>query len=508
MDAAQVQGGPTTRAGEGLPAWVSTARDLYLVAMAVFVVNIMIGILNGADAVEFDQNQILTHVHAGTVGWLTLTIVASTFLLFRAADRRLMVVLAVLVPIYVLAFYTGNFAFRALGGTALLIAVLWLLVWVWRTFLAAERTLPRLAVTLGITSFAYGAVFGVLIQITRASGVNILPGDAVGAHASAMTFGYLVLTAMGLIEWRLRGTRDLPTLGVIQVVALFLGGLVISIALLAGAAQAGGGIYLLTQLIAVVLFVVRIWPRAFRVDWVAAQPIRHVAIASIWVVVALALFMYLVFSVITAPDPNDTSGVPVNVLIASDHSAFIGIVTNVMLAMLATLVLRASVRTSWIGQVMFWGVNLGLIVFVIGLILDSAEIKRIGAPVMGIALLFSLAVLAWNALREPIDAAEASWTRVAHRREGTDRGDGGDGAEAPRAVSETAWGLDLRVVWLPGFLSCSGPVGSCAVRLPVRCRCAPPFAGIARSAYGIPKARLPPRPPHRPARGPGGEAPG
>ena len=39
---------------------------------------------------------------------------------------------------------------------------------------------------------------------------------------------------------------------------------------------------------------------------------------------------------------------------------------------------------------MFWGVNLGLLVFVIGLILDSAEIKRIGAPVMGIALLFSL----------------------------------------------------------------------------------------------------------------------
>jgi len=182
---------------------------------------------------------------------------------------------------------------------------------------------------------------------------------------------------------------------------------VISLSLLAGAAQAGGGIYLLTQLIAVVLFAVRIWPRALRVDWVAASPIRHVAIASIWVVVALALFMYLVFSFITAPDPSDQSALPVNVLIASDHAAFIGIVTNVMLAMLATLVLRASVRSSWIGQVMFWGVNLGLIVFVIGLILDSAEIKRIGAPVMGIALLFSLAVLAWNAVRETLDTAEA-----------------------------------------------------------------------------------------------------
>jgi hypothetical protein len=309
MDAAQVQGevDDTSRRGAS-PAWVSTARDLYLVAMAVFVVNITIGILNGADAVEFDQNQILTHVHAGNGGLVDADDRRVDVPPIPGRDRRLMVVLAVLVPIYVLAFYTGNFAFRALGGTALLIAVLWLLVWVWRTFLAAERTLPRLAVTLGITSFAYGAVFGVLIQITRASGVNILPGDAVGAHASAMTFGYLVLTAMGLIEWRLRDTRDLPTLGVIQVVALFLGGLVISIALLAGAAQAGGGIYLLTQLIAVVLFVVRIWPRAFRVDWVAAQPIRHVAIASIWVVVALALFMYLVFSVITRPTPTTRAG--------------------------------------------------------------------------------------------------------------------------------------------------------------------------------------------------------
>ena len=81
--------------GNAAPSWVVTARDLYLVAMAVFVVNIVIGILNGADVVDFDRNQILTHVHAGTIGWLTLTIVASTFLLFRAADRRLMLVLAV-----------------------------------------------------------------------------------------------------------------------------------------------------------------------------------------------------------------------------------------------------------------------------------------------------------------------------------------------------------------------------------------------------------------------------
>lgn len=393
------------------PTWVVAARDLYLVAMAVFVVNIVIGILNGADAVEFDRNQILTHVHAGTVGWLTLTIVASTFLLFKAADRRLMLGLAILVPVYVLAFYTGNFAFRAIGGVALLIAIGWLLWWVWQTYLAGERSLPRLAVVLGLTTFGYGALIGVLLQVGFAAGVVIVPGNAIGAHASAMTFGYLVLVAMGFIEWRILRTSDMPRTGMIQIGALFLGGLIISISLLAGATQAGGGIYLLTQLIAVVLFAIRILPSSLRVNWAAADPIRHFAASSIWVVVALILFMYIVFTFIsagvTSSDPNAPPPVPLNVLIASDHSAYIGIVTNIVLGLLTVLLLRANDRRSWIGQVVFWGVNLGLLVFVIGLIVNTAEIKRIGAPVMGITLLLALGILAYTALREPLEASEA-----------------------------------------------------------------------------------------------------
>ena len=390
-----------------VPVWVSTARDLYLVAMALFVVNIAIGILNGADAVEFDRNQILTHVHAGTVGWITLSIVASTTLLFRAADRRLILTLAVLVPVYVVAFYTGSFALRALSGTVLLVAIAWLLVWLWRAYLGGERSLPRLAVTLGLTSFGYGAVIGVLMQIAFASGITLLPGDAIGAHAGAMTFGYLVLVAMGLIEWRLLDTRGLPRGGVVQVLALFAGGLIISISLLIGAEQAGGGIYLLTQLVAVVLFVARIWPRALRVAWLAADPQRHVAAASIWVVAALILFMYLVFTFITAADPTAPGAFPLNVLIASDHAVYIGVITNIVLGLLSLLVLRAAVRGSWVGHVIFWGVNLGLLVFVFGLIVDTAEIKRVGAPVMGITLLVALAILAWTALREPMAASEA-----------------------------------------------------------------------------------------------------
>ncbi|MBA3740697.1 MAG: hypothetical protein H0W98_06090 [Chloroflexi bacterium] len=388
------------------PSWAASARDLYLVAMAVFLVTIIIGILNGADIVEFNRDQILTHVHSGTIGWLTLTIVASAFLLFRAADRRLMLTLAVLVPVYVLAFYTGNFAFRAIGGTALLAAIGWLLVWVWGQYLGGERSLPRLAVTLGLTSFAYGAVIGVLMQVGLALGVSIVPGDSIGAHASAMTFGYLVLSAMGFIEWRVLGTRGLPTSGLVQVGALFLGGLVISVGLLSGLEQAAGGLYLLTQLVAVVLFVVRIWPTALRRSWTAADPARHFGAASIWTVAALILFMYLVFTFISAADPE--AALPFNVLIASDHSVYIGVITNIIIGLLSLLVLGRAAGA--VSHVIFWGVNLGLVVFVIGLILDTAEIKRIGAPVMGITLLVALAILAsraWTARLETYELETA-----------------------------------------------------------------------------------------------------
>lgn len=394
-------------------SWARPARDLLLVAMAVFVVNIAIGIANGADAVEFDRNQILTHVHAGTVGWLTLAIVASSFLLFGAADRWLMLALAILVPLYVAAFYTGSFPARAITGAALLVVIGWLVLWLWQRYLAGERSLPRLAVVLGLTSFAYGAVIGVVLQVGFALGTTILRGDAVGAHAGAMTFGYLVLVAMGLIEWRLLRTRDLPRAGLVQVLALFVGGLVISLGLLANQAQAAGGIYLLTELVAVVLFVVRVWPTALRSPWLAASPVRHFAAAAIWVVGALVLFMYLVYSFIAAADPSDPAALPLNVLVASDHAVYIGVITNLVLGLVSILVLDRVARASWIGHVVFWGVNLGLLVFVIGLIVDTAELKRLGAPIMGVTLLVALAILAWRALSATAESLEAAQSELA-----------------------------------------------------------------------------------------------
>jgi hypothetical protein len=374
-------------ASAGASPWAATARSLYLVAMAVFLVTIGIGILNGLDAVEFDRNQLLTHVHSGTVGWLTLAIVATTFLAYRAADVRLAGALAVAVPVYVVAFYTGSFPFRAIAGVALLVVIVWLLAWTWRTYLAGERSLPRLGLALALTTFTYGAIVGVLLQVGFAANATIVPGDGIGAHAGAMTFGYLVLAGMAISEWRVLGTTGMPRGGLVQMGALFIGGLILSLALLTGAAQVGGGLYLVAQLIAVVLFLVRGVPKAVR-GRAGRDGEGRLALASRWIVLALALFMYLVSQFMSNPDPD---AINPGLLVGSDHSVYIGVITNSVFAVLAA-VLGARAGSWAVRAIVQWGMNLGLIVFVIGLVSDTQVLKQVGAPTMGVCLLLGLAV--------------------------------------------------------------------------------------------------------------------
>jgi hypothetical protein len=384
--------------------WAPVTRSLYLVAMAIFVVTIAIGILNGLNVVEFDRNQLLTHVHSGTIGWLSLSIVATTFVFFRAADVRLAAALAVFVPVYVAAFYTGSFVLRAVTGVLLLVVIAWLVVWAWRTYLASTRSLPGLGLALALSMFALGGVVGVLLQVGFAAGTTIVPGDGIGAHAGAMTFGYLVLAAMAVQEWRVKGTTGMPRGGLVQMGALFAGGLVIVLALLTGAAQAGGMLYLLAELIAVVLFAIRILPISLRTSWSAASAERHLAAASIWIVVSLAIFMYLVALLIGAN--GDINAVPGGMLVASDHATYIGVITNTTFAILTTL-LGAAAGSALARQLVFWGLNLGLLVFVIGLITAIEALKVIGAPVMGVSLLLGLGVYAMGLLATRRDPAPA-----------------------------------------------------------------------------------------------------
>jgi hypothetical protein len=59
------------------------------------------------------------------------------------------------------------------------------------------------------------------------------------------------------------------------------------------------------------------------------------------------------------------------------------------------------------GQVGYWLMNLGLIVFVVGLAAEIPEVKRIGAPAMGVGILIELAVIAMRLRASDLRAAEA-----------------------------------------------------------------------------------------------------
>jgi hypothetical protein len=375
-------------------ASMTTLVRMFLVAIALFLVTIVIGILNGADAVTFNGDQILTHVHSGTIGWISLALIASAMWMYRAVDARLALALVILVPIYVAAFYTGNLPARAIGGTALLVAILWVLAWAWRSW-SADRSLPGLAVALGLTTFTYGALIGVLIQVQRATEIVIFKQDAVGGHASAMVFSYLVLVAMGLIEWRVLGTRGLPKAGLVQLGALFAGGLLLTITLLfldESATQAVGGIYLLVELVAVGLFAWRVVPSVLR-----GGIGRHLVASTVFVFVAIGIFLYLIFLFIQSGDPNSVN---FNLIKASDHAAFIGVTTNLIIALIFSL--TAGTRDSsppWMATLGFWAMNLGLLVFLVGLGQDIAEVKRLGAPTMGVGILLVLYVLAMRLWR-------------------------------------------------------------------------------------------------------------
>lgn len=45
-------------------------------ALILFLVTIVIGILKSLDVWEPSHEMLLTHVHAGTLGWITLSVVA------------------------------------------------------------------------------------------------------------------------------------------------------------------------------------------------------------------------------------------------------------------------------------------------------------------------------------------------------------------------------------------------------------------------------------------------
>ena len=97
--------------------WPAT-RPVFISALLLFVFTIVVGILNGLDIYDPDHDTLITHVHAGTLGWISLAAGGTGLLMFtqgrnlsdteRARGKALAWAMTAAITLYVIAFLIGD----------------------------------------------------------------------------------------------------------------------------------------------------------------------------------------------------------------------------------------------------------------------------------------------------------------------------------------------------------------------------------------------------------------
>lgn len=388
----------------------SDARSAFQYGLSVFTLTALLGLANATQVFgALDRNTLLTHLHSGTLGWITMGVVGLTIWIFGGTNMTTAVRLtAASTAAYVLAFWSGNFPARAVFGTTELLVILY---WWWFAVSHASREgfgrvdIPKLSVVLGLTTLVIGSTLGVLVQVILATG-NTAPRspDLVGAHASAQTGGYLVLVSAGVIEWLLTGGGKRGRAGLLQAWLLFVGGLLLAFSFLSAEwlgpdlAQALPGIATLITLVGSIIVAFRLGRAALGVSWSGGGQ-RHIAVAIPFLVLALVEQTVLVQQFVAAQ--GDFTKISVGLLHAMDHAYFIGLMTNVLFGSILMLLAGGPRRWPWADDVVFWGLNVGALGFSAVLVfVGSGEGKQafthpvaFVAPIMGLAALLGVATL-------------------------------------------------------------------------------------------------------------------
>lgn len=387
-------------------------RALFRAAMVIFVITIAIGILNGTDVWDPPRDTLLTHVHAGTLGWVTLGVFAGAIWMFggdgRADPGPLPVFSIVALSLYVLAFWspdifnTTESIQRPIGGTLAFIAMTWMLVWVLRAKRGESWNVAEFGMALSLGFLVFGAVLGVLLGLQLADVEIVDPANAgrLGeSHPGAMVAGYVVLAGLALIEWMMPG-RTVPKLrdsksGVVQMLLLFVAGILLVVGFLLDQ-EAIYSLGVPLQIVGAIVLVVRFRRYLAPSQWGGPVINRYVRTPVIGLLVVVGLIAYLISQFLGGAEFEEIAPIA----ITFDHVNFLMVVTNLLFGMMvvASRVSEASARA------IFWGLNLGTVGFAIGIISEVQVLKRIFTPLLGVALLYAI-WLFWRA--EPVDRSAA-----------------------------------------------------------------------------------------------------
>jgi hypothetical protein len=363
---------------------------LLAAAMAIFAFTVVIGILNGTDVLDPSHGLLLAHVHSGTLGWITLSIFAAGSWVYGSTLPPLLRNGAIVaVVFYVAMFWLDSEPLRPVAGTLMLAVIVWFAVWTYRQRATAPMTVPRLAMLLAAVNLSIGAILGVLLGLRLADVID-LPEGIAGAHPAMMVVGYLLLAGLAIDEQVLggRGTEGLPRAGVIQAWLFFVAGIALAIGVLFDIMPLLG-VNLLGEIAGVAIVLVRHRRAVATAGWPVASAKLHAATSILFTIPALGLLAYLIVRY-----AEDIESAPRGLFLALDHATFVGILTNAILALVLVSTASRRSRWSWADGLVFWGMNIGVATFMVGLIAETATVKRIGTPIMGAAILLGLVTAA------------------------------------------------------------------------------------------------------------------
>ncbi len=377
--------------------------------LGIFGLTALLGLANATRIFgALSQDTLLTHLHSGTLGWITMGVIGVTIWLFAGSGGNLsrnVGITGLITALYVLAFWSGNFPARAITGTLELLAILY---WWWWAFSAAQREgfgqldVPRLSLVLGLTILSIGAIVGVTIQLFLALGLALpTTPELIGTHASAQIGGYLVLVSAGIADWCLSGPGNRSRAGLAQAWILFFGGLLLAIGVGMNI-QPFQGIATLLQVIGIVIVVVRLGMKAAGAPWTQASGIRHIAISVPFLVLGLILEIMFLAAIIQAQ--GDFTKISAGLNHALDHSFFVGVMTNSLFGMIliATASQGAARAWPWADNLIFWGLNIGAASFIAVLLTVGSGYSAPGpfqhpvaytASLMGLSALLGIVTL-------------------------------------------------------------------------------------------------------------------
>lgn len=376
-------------------------RILFIGSGLLFLINNYFGFTNSLTAGEIPRPNLLIHLHAGSIGWITLSAIGIAIWVLTG-DREVSPVYEsrirslVWAAVIIFALYIPNFwlAFSGVGRSVVALLPIFgaaavIVLWISAIYALSQLRNQSVVTTVQILAAgallvaAIGATVGMLLGMERAIG-RFLPlpeADRVGAHAGMMDT-YLFLVAGAVIEWFTMEDRKerWSIAGLIQAVAWAVGASLVPIAFFTNSVPVLLPVFLVLLLLGLVIFLARIAWRAILAGPTAEGGKSWTFFGTIWLVVFMALFLWAVSQM-------DFSLMPPWFGAVFAHSGFVGMMTNLLLGVLAARAFASREVFSWGEPTAMWLLNLGLLVF---FALKIAMDVRLGAIVMGVGVVLGV----------------------------------------------------------------------------------------------------------------------